>query len=356
MRGFLKPVAWLTCVFAMATAGCSSGSADASDRAARAADSPGASATSPASPTSPTSPTSPASGSGSVSYAPYVSATEAADTDSAGSPTTYNLAFVISGGSGCTPKWNGTEAIGDPAVTSRIAKLTADGGGVRVSFGGASGKELASTCTSATALAAAYGTALDAAGSRQADFDIEGDQLTDADSVALRSEAIALLQKERTDLTVTFTLPVMPSGLDADSLALLASANAHDVQVSSVNIMTMNYGESYGGDMGDYALTAARATHTQLKKVFGLSDAGAWRGMALTSMLGVNDVDGETFTLSDAAQVRAFAEEKEIGWVSMWSTFRDVPCEDGQRSQDDAATNCSGVSQSSGAFGRALSG
>jgi hypothetical protein len=78
--------------------------------------------------------------------------------------------------------------------------------------------------------------------------------------------------------------------------------------------------------------------------------------MALTSMIGVNDVDGETFTLSDAAQVRKFAEEREIAWVSMWSTFRDQQCEDGNATADDAATDCSGVAQSAGAFAKALSG
>ncbi|MEU1402497.1 chitinase [Streptomyces sp. NPDC005728] len=290
------------------------------------------------------------------SYAPYVSATEASATDSAGSPQTYNLAFVISDGSDCTPRWNGTEAIGDSSVKSRIAGLKQDGATVRVSFGGASGKELAATCDSASALAAAYAGALDAAGSAQADFDIEGAQLTDGASVALRSKAIARLQKERPGLKVSFTLPVMPSGLDADGLALLESANTYDVQVSTVNLMTMNYGESYTGDMGDYALTSAKAAHTQLKKVFGLSEAGAWRGMALTSMIGVNDVDGETFTLSDAAQVRTFAEEKEIAWVSMWSAFRDQQCEDFDSASGDAATDCSGVSQSSGAFAKAFAG
>ena len=72
-------------------------------------------------------------------------------------------------------------------------------------------------------------------------------------------------------------------------------------------------------------------------------------------MTGVNDVAGETFTLSDAAQIRAFAEQMEIAWVSTWSTFRDRRCED-DSSADDAATDCSGVSQSSGAFGKRFSG
>ncbi|WP_416959635.1 chitinase [Streptomyces sp. Agncl-13] len=345
MRSFLKPAAGLTCLFALAVTGCSSSSDDSSDAAP--------SATQEAS----TTPSASASStpSSTTAYAPYVSVTTAADMDSAGSPSTYNLSFAIAKGSTCTPEWNGTTAIDNSAVKSRVSALKTSGATVRVSFGGASGKELAETCTSATALAKAYGEALDAAGSTQADFDIEGDALTDSTSVALRSKAIALLQEERTDLKVSFTLPVMPSGLDSDSLALLESANDNAVEVSTVNIMTMNYGESYTADMGDYAITSATATHTQLKKVFGLSDAGAWQGMALTSMLGVNDVSGETFSLSDAAQVRTFAESKEIAWVSMWSTFRDQQCESGS-SDDDAATDCSGVTQSSGAFGEAFAG
>jgi chitinase len=40
----------------------------------------------------------------------------------------------------------------------------------------------------------------------------------------------------------------------------------------------------------------------------------------------------------------------------MWSTFRDRQCEDGDAAQDDAATNCSGVKQEDGAFGKAFAG
>ncbi|MEU3932733.1 chitinase [Streptomyces sp. NPDC029044] len=340
MRSSRKPAAsGLACLFALATAACS-GQGDAAPPAA-------------ADPPSAPSPTVPAAAG--TSYAPYLSATEAAGTDTAGSPTTYNLAFVIADGDDCTPRWNGTHAIGDATVTSRIARLKADGGRVRVSFGGASGKELAANCGSAAELAAAYGKALDAAGTTLADFDIEGDELSDSASVALRSKAIARLQKERTGLEVSFTLPVMPAGLDKDGLALLASANDNGVQVSTVNLMTMNYGSSYDGDMGGYARTAAQAAHTQLKKVFGTSDPAAWQGMALTSMIGVNDVANETFTLADAAEVRAFAEEKGIAWVSMWSAARDRPCADGSKSAEPA-TDCSGVKQEAGAFGKAFAG
>jgi chitinase len=54
--------------------------------------------------------------------------------------------------------------------------------------------------------------------------------------------------------------------------------------------------------------------------------------------------------------VRAFAQKKGIAWVSMWSTFRDQKCKAGDSAADDAATNCSGVKQSSGAFGKAFAG
>lgn len=343
MRSFLKPVAGLACLVALACAGCSSGGST-TDAAPARTPGTGSSASAPA-----------AASASSTSYAPYVSATTPGATDAAGSPTTYNLAFVIADGSACTPKWNGTYAIGDAAVKSRIAALKKSGASVRVSFGGASGKELASTCDSASELADAYGKALDQAGSSQADFDVEGTQLADSASVALRSEAIALLQRERGDLKVSFTLPVMPSGLDDDGLALLESANDHAVKVSTVNIMTMNYGSSYADDMGDYAITSAGAAHRQLQKVFGLSAASAWQGLALTSMIGVNDVDNETFSLDDAAQVREFAERKKIAWVSMWSTFRDQQCGDDDNA-DDAATDCSGVKQGSGAFAKAFAG
>ncbi|MEV8594965.1 chitinase [Streptomyces sp. NPDC052012] len=335
MRGPLISVAGLGCLVVLAaTAGCSSpdGGTDAAAPAQTSA-SPSAEAA--------------------TAYAPYVNATSADANDTVGSPSTYNLAFVISSGSGCTPSWHGSQAIDDKAATARIAGLTDSGADVRVSFGGASGKELATTCDSAEELAEAYGTALDAAGASRADFDIEGDELTDSESVELRSEAIALLQKERAGLEVSFTVPVMPSGLDKDTVALLESANDHGVKVGTVNIMTMNYGESYDGDMGDYAVTSAKAAHAQLRDVFGLSEAEAWRGMALTSMIGVNDVKGETFTLEDAEQVRDFAVEKGVAWVSMWSTFRDRQCES---SADDELTECSGVEQEDGAFGEALAG
>ncbi|MPY41012.1 hydrolase, partial [Streptomyces phyllanthi] len=352
MRSFLRSAAGLVCLLALAGTGCSSGTEEDTDAASTAQAQPKPSSTGGPGDTGGTGGTGD-TGTGAESataYAPYVSATTASGLDSAGSASAYNLAFVIADGDDCTPAWDGRAKIGDSAVKSRISALADSGATVRVSFGGASGTELAETCDSASELAAAYGKALDAAGATEADFDVEGDALRDSESVELRSKAIALLQKERPDLTVSFTLPVMPSGLGDESVALLDSANDNSVQVRTVNIMTMNYGSSYDGDMGDYAEQSAEAVHDQLADIFDLSDSAAWQGLALTSMIGRNDVATETFTLEDGAQVREFAEERKIAWVSMWAAFRDQPCEGAAASSKRAQTDCSGVEQEEGAF------
>ncbi|MFE4452944.1 chitinase [Streptomyces sp. NPDC056796] len=287
-------------------------------------------------------------------YTPYVSATTAADTDSAGSPDTYNLAFVTSGASACTPLWGGTTAITADTVADRVGKLTGTGADIRVSFGGAAGTEAALACDSAEELADAYAEVLDAVGATKADFDIEGDALTDTASVTRRNEALALLQDKR-DLDVTYTLPVMPGGLEDTGTAVLQDAVDRGVEVSAVNIMAMNYSTSHDGDMGDYAQQAAQAAHDQLVDVLGLSADAAWKALHITVMIGVNDVAGETFTLDDAASLRAFATRRGVGALSLWAAFRDRQCASGEDATT-ASDTCSGVGQDAGAFAEALSG
>ncbi|MBR7678804.1 hypothetical protein KDA82_38845, partial [Streptomyces daliensis] len=51
--------------------------------------------------------------------------------------------------------------------------------------------------------------------------------------------------------------------------------------------------------MGGYAKRAAEAAHDQLADTLGLGEKAAWKTLAVTAMAGVNDVEGETFTLAD---------------------------------------------------------
>ncbi|WP_432028797.1 glycoside hydrolase family 18 protein [Streptomyces sp. 1222.5] len=292
----------------------------------------------------------------SAGFAPYVDTSlyPAFDLVAAADATgvkNYNLAFVTDGG-GCTPKWGGvTELTGD-GVAAQIGALRAKGGDVRVSFGGASGSELATTCSSADALAAAYGKAVDAFKLTKVDFDVEGGALPNTAANTRRAQAIAKLQKQHPGLDVSFTLPVMPEGLTQDGVNLLADAKANGVQTGTVNIMAMDYGPAYSGDMGTYAEQAATATQAQVKSVLGLSDSAAWKTVAVTPMIGVNDVSSEVFTVDDATQLAGFAKSKGLGGLSMWSATRDKQCAGGTKPTADAT--CSSVTQDRFAFSKAF--
>ncbi|MFG2308484.1 cellulose binding domain-containing protein [Streptomyces sp. NPDC048566] len=263
----------------------------------------------------------------------------------------YNLAFITDGG-GCTPKWGGVSDLASDAVAAQIGALRAKGGDVRVSFGGASGSELATTCSSADALATAYGKAVDAYRLTKVDFDIEGGALPNKAANTIRAKAIAKLQQQHPGLDVSFTLPVMPEGLTQDGVNLLADAKANGVDIATVNIMAMDYGASYSGDMGTYAEQAATATQAQVKSVLGLSDSAAWKAVAITPMIGVNDVSSEVFTVDDATQLVSFARSKGLGSLSMWSATRDKQCAGGAKNSADPV--CSSVVQSDGAFSKAF--
>ncbi|MFH0174868.1 cellulose binding domain-containing protein [Streptomyces cacaoi] len=314
---------------------------------------------SPATPSSPAPSTSASTGTGttaSAGFAPYVDTSlyPAFDLLASASATgvkDYNLAFVTDGG-GCTPKWGGVTDLASDGVAAQIGALRAKGGDVRVSFGGASGTELATTCSSVDALAAAYGKAVDAYRLTKVDFDIEGGALPDTAANTRRAQAIAKLQQQHPDLDVSFTLPVMPEGLTQDGVNLLAGAKSANVGIDTVNIMAMDYGPAYSGDMGTYAEQAATATQAQVKSVLGLGDSAAWKTVGVTPMIGVNDVTSEIFKVDDATQLVAFAKAKGLGPLSMWSATRDKQCAGGAKNYADAT--CSSILQADSAFSKAF--
>ncbi|MDH6490025.1 cellulose binding domain-containing protein [Streptomyces sp. SAI-127] len=307
-------------------------------------------------PTSTPTPTSTASPSVSTGFAPYVDTSLhpafdlLASAESTGVKN-YNLAFVTDGG-GCTPKWGGVTDLASDAVAQQIGALRAKGGDVRVSFGGASGSELATTCSSADALAAAYGKVVDAYGLTKVDFDVEGGALPNTAANTRRAQAIAKLQSGHPGLDVSYTLPVMPEGLTQDGVDLLANAKSNGVEIDTVNIMAMDYGPAYSGDMGTYAEQAAAATQAQVKGVLGLSDSAAWNAVAVTPMIGVNDVASEIFKVDDASQLVTFAKAKGLGGLSMWSATRDKQCSGGAKPSADAT--CSSIVQDAFAFSKAF--
>ncbi|MEY9946227.1 chitinase [Kitasatospora sp. GAS1066B] len=225
----------------------------------------------------------------------------------------YTLAFLTPK-SGCTPMWeDGNDSLG--AFTSQVNALKSAGGNVIISFGGEAGGELAQTCTSVSALTAAYANVVKTYGVTRLDFDIEGSVLDDTAANSRRDQALAALQKANPSVQIDLTVPVDPTGLESNALDLLKDAKGRGVKVNLVNIMTMDFGD--GQNALKDAESAADATHGQLAGLYGGSSAQAWGRLGLTPIAGRND-DNENFTQSNAATLESFAAAKGVQELSFW--------------------------------------
>ncbi|ASW56798.1 ricin-type beta-trefoil lectin domain protein [Plantactinospora sp. KBS50] len=236
----------------------------------------------------------------------------------------YTLAFVVSQGT-CNATINGDTPVTDAGWNNAINSLRAVGGDVIVSFGGAAGSELTS-CSTVSAMQAQYKKVIDQFNLTRIDLDIEGATLNNTAANDRRNQALANLQQQyatqgRT-LAVDYTLPVNPSGLESNGIALLQNARSHNLTVNLVNIMTMDYGGAM--DMGQAAISAANGLHTQLGQIWtSKSSAELWAMEGNCPMIGVNDVTVEVFTIQDAQELEAFAASKGIQQLTFWALGRD---------------------------------
>lgn len=303
-----------------------------------------------------------------TAFAPYVDVTstpryafEDATTSSA------VLAFIVSAkDKPCDPSWGGAYSLDDAAaqldMDRRVARLRQLGGTVSVSFGGAANSELAIGCTDATALTAAYAAVVERYDLTEIDLDIEGQASMTAEVNQRRSQAIAALVAQRQaagkPLAVWLTLPVISTGVTAEGQSVLTSMLAGGVRPAGVNAMTMDYGEPFpeGRTMAGQGELALTALQQQIRSVWSaagldLSDAQAWNLVGATPMIGQNDIRTEVFTVDDATQMLAFAQQHRLGRLSMWSANRDKSCGPNYPDVKVVSDVCSGITQEPGAFG-----
>ncbi|MFD8075596.1 cellulose binding domain-containing protein [Streptomyces sp. NPDC059718] len=258
----------------------------------------------------------------------------------------FTMAFITA--SSCKAMWFNAYDPRDAWNKDQIDAIRAAGGDVKISFGGASGIELAQACGSVDALYAEYNAVVSAYGLTYADFDIEGAATADPASVARRSQALARLQQAHPGLRISLTLPVLPEGLTADGLGVVRSARDAGVNLDVVNIMAMDYYRS--ADYGDAAIQAANSTFTQLKSLYpGKSDAQLWAMVGVTPMLGQND-DGRIYDQADARQLVSFAQGKHLGLLAFWETTRD------RNACTGALYMCTNIPQSPYEFSRIFAG
>ncbi|MFF7987795.1 carbohydrate binding domain-containing protein [Streptomyces sp. NPDC007901] len=253
----------------------------------------------------------------------------------------YTAAFVL--GVGCNQIWGDTLPIGNDSYTDpEIARAKSEGASVIISSGGASGEPLAWTCSTQSSIDAGYQAIINDYGVTQLDFDVEGAAIADTAAAARQMQAMKDLKASNPNLRFSMTLPVLTSGLTNDGVNILKAAKSAGVKIDVVNIMAMDYYAGTGTEMGQGAVSAARATLAQMQSV----DSGyTYANLGITPMIGKND-DGSTFTLADAQTVESFAAQNGVGRLSFWSANRDQPCSGSANS----LSTCSEISQNSLAF------
>lgn len=251
----------------------------------------------------------------------------------------FTLAFVVSKDANtCLPTWGTAYGMQNYAQYSKIKALREAGGDVMLSIGGANNAPLAASCKNVDDLMQHYYDIVDNLNLKVLDFDIEGTWVADQASIERRNLAVKKVQdkwkSEGKDIAIWYTLPILPTGLTPEGMNVLSDAKAKGVELAGVNVMTMDYGNAIcqsanteGQNIhGKCATSAIANLHSQLKGLHpNKSDAEIDAMMGTTPMVGVNDVQGEVFYLSDARLVMQDAQKRNLGMVGIWSIARDLP-------------------------------
>ncbi len=303
-------------------------------------------------------------------YAPYyetwLTGSLPATAAQSGSPY-LTLAFIPAPSAGsCGLTWNGdsTQPIPGPSFATQIAGLQRMGGDVIPSFGGYSadegGTEIADSCTDVSKIAADYESVISTYHVTRLDMDVEANSLSNTAGISRRNQAVKMTEawaaRRHLPLQVQYTIPVEPTGLEANALAVLQDAAATGTRIDVVNIMTFDYylaSEPAPLNMAAEAISAARNVHAQLAGLYSrVSQARLWAMEGITLMPGIDDYPGKTeiTSLSDTAQVLGFAKHHGLGLMSIWAIQRD----NGGCPGTIGAGTCSGVTQSTWAFSHLL--
>ena len=268
-------------------------------------------------------------------------------------------AFLQTASSGsCTADWNGStsQPIAQSTFGSQIATIQADGGNIIPSFGGytadTTNTDIADSCTNVSSIAAAYESLISTYNINRIDLDVEADSDTNTAGITRRNQAIAQTEAWAAanghTIQFSYTLPVEPSGLPSDEVAILQNAITEGATIATVNIMTFDYYIGTNQEMATDTEQSASALEGQLHSLYpSLSTAQLWEMIGVTEMEGIDDYgSGETFTEADASTVLSWAQTQGIGELSMWAVERD----NGGCVGTGGSDSCSGISQNTWFF------
>ncbi|EGC30398.1 hypothetical protein DICPUDRAFT_50758 [Dictyostelium purpureum] len=199
-------------------------------------------------------------------------------------------------------------------------ELIKGGKRVGVSFGGAANSDISSKFT-IEELEQTYNKVIELYSATFLDFDLENGLYNETNICT----ALKTVSAKNPNVTISFTLPVLPSGLTTTGMGVVNKAKENNLTFT-VNGMAMDYYDpSYKDKMGDAAIEAATSIKNQLKQVYpSESDSALFRRVAITPMIGLND-DLSLFTIDDASKVANFCATNSLSFLSHWDLNRDNP-------------------------------
>jgi len=206
-----------------------------------------------------------------------------------------------------------------------------------MSTGGPVAPYLEHVCSTAEDLAAAYKLLLDTVGTNDLNIVVESPI-----TLSRMNTALALVQKERPTVTVSFTLGIQSEeyGITPTlGLLVLRDAIARGVRVDIVNAMVKDF-QCTTADFGDCIVNTAVVVLSQLANIFpDKSEEELKRMLGLSPSIGVN-FNGKTLQLADAQKVVDWAKQNEIAQLAFWTIERDNGGCPGM-----VSAYCSGVTQ-----------
>jgi chitinase len=258
----------------------------------------------------------------------------------------FQLAFILApNGGGCSPTWDGTNAVAsDTNVASLISRIRGAGGDVSVSIGGYGGTKLGQTCGSPEATAAAYQQVISKYGLRAIDFDLEEPEYENTAAIHNEIGAARILQQNNSGLYVSVTTAGTAAGTGYFGQQMLNEARNTGFTPANFSIMPFD-----GGFNGGSSQTAAlEAFHGILMSTFGWDSATAYAHEGISQMNGRSDT-GEYFRQADFQTTLDYATSHHLARYTNWSVNRDRQCAAGP---DPGGTfgNCSSVAQSDWEF------
>nr|WP_274921891.1 glycosyl hydrolase family 18 protein [Providencia sp. G1(2023)] len=182
-------------------------------------------------------------------------------------------------------------------------ELIAGGVKIAVSFGGAANQDVSLVQTQEE-LIKTYQEAIDKLNASHIDLDFENG-LYDADNAF---SALKVIVDNNPKITLSLTLPTLPTGLTNTGLALVKKSVEAGL-VMKVNGMAMDYYDPNIISLGDAAIKAAISIKNQLKPFYpSVEDKEMYNYVQITPMIGLND-DHAMFSFHDADILSEFAKK-----------------------------------------------